>query len=76
MISQDPTFIDGRWKPLKLHTEIPLTKTPGNHEVYCKFKNESGFESQPVKAQYEISKKNNEINITNPIHKSVIPGKR
>lgn len=76
MISHDSTFIDGRWKPIKNHTEIPLTRTTGKHEVYCKFKNEQGIESPPVKARYEINKKTNEINFSNPLPKSVIPGKR
>jgi hypothetical protein len=75
-VSTDADFIDTKWVPFQSELTIPATLVTGPHVLYCKFRNKTLMESDPIAVQYQWIGQSKEIQFTNPISESTIAGNR
>jgi hypothetical protein len=56
MVSSDPDFIDGQWRPYALHYDFILPGDDGDKHVYIRFKDKAGNISTTVSSMVKLKR--------------------
>jgi hypothetical protein len=76
VVSTQVDFINAKWVPFANELTLPATLVTGTHLLYCKFRNKTMMEPEPIAIPYQWIGQSKEIQFTNPISESTIAGNR